>query len=212
MPGALSRDPALLRAWAAAALDPLPAADPIRTAAWSVDLGYAEPWLDDEVVAIAHARARALPVLLHGTAGPWLSDPQRAWTTARDPGASAAELAAGDAHTARNRAKLDDLFTDVDLLLTPTTPGRPHGHGGPGEHLSVALTWAFNLTGHPAASIPAGFTRDGTPVGLQLIARPHADTALLEFLARYCPPAEAAVIDTRAGTGTGTGTRTGGHR
>lgn len=207
--GALVRDPALLRAWADAALDPLPGAARIRTAAWSADLGYAEPWLDDEVVAIAHSRVRDLPVALRATTGPRLGDPQAAWTTARDPGASAAEIAAADASTERNRAELADLFADVDLLLTPTTPGRPHGHDGPGEHLSVALTWGFNLTGHPAASIPAGFTRDGAPVGLQLIARPHADTALLEFLGRYCPPAETAVIDSWAGTGLGT--RTGGY-
>lgn len=210
MPGALARDPALLRAWADTVLDPLPAASPIRTAAWSADLGYAAPWLDDEVAAIAHARARQLPIALRTTTGPQLRDPQTAWTTARDPGASANELAAADANTERNRAELADLFTDVDLLLTPTTPARPHGHSGPGEHLSVALTWAFNLTGHPAASIPAGFTRDGAPVGLQLIARPHADTALLEFLARYCPPAQAALIDTRPSTWLGN--RTGGHR
>ncbi|MCF7548578.1 amidase family protein [Pseudonocardia sp. WMMC193] len=194
LPGAPARDPALLRAWADAALDPLPAASPLRTAAWSTDLGYATPRLDDEVVAIAHARARQLPVALHTTTSPQLRDPQVAWSTARNPGASAAELAAAEGSTRWNRAELADLFAEVDLLLTPTTPGRPHGHRGPGEHLGVALTWAFNLIGHPAASIPAEFTRDGAPVGLQLIARPHADTALPEFLARHCPPARTARI------------------
>ncbi|MEU2081893.1 amidase [Streptomyces albus] len=69
-------------------------------------------------------------------------------------------------------AALDRLFTEVDLLATPTTPGPPHGHDGPGESMSVALTWAFNITGHPAASLPAGRTAAGEPVGLQLVA-PH---------------------------------------
>jgi aspartyl-tRNA(Asn)/glutamyl-tRNA(Gln) amidotransferase subunit A len=37
----------------------------------------------------------------------------------------------------------------------------------------------FNLTGHPALSVPAGFTRAGLPVGLQLVGRWHADKQLL---------------------------------
>lgn len=45
--------------------------------------------------------------------------------------------------------------------------------------MSVALTWAFNLSGHPALTLPAGTTPNGEPVGLHLVARHHADTALL---------------------------------
>jgi aspartyl-tRNA(Asn)/glutamyl-tRNA(Gln) amidotransferase subunit A len=36
----------------------------------------------------------------------------------------------------------------------------------------------FNLTGHPAISVPAGFTAAGLPVGLQLVARWHAEEEL----------------------------------
>ncbi|MET9230440.1 amidase family protein [Lentzea sp. NPDC003310] len=63
------------------------------------------------------------------------------------------------------------MFETADLLLTPTTPGPPHGHDGPGERINTALTWAFNLSGHPAISIPAGFDSCGLPVGLQAVAR-----------------------------------------
>lgn len=45
--------------------------------------------------------------------------------------------------------------------------------------MSVALTWAFNISGHPALTLPAGTTPGGEPVGLQLVARHGADTLLL---------------------------------
>jgi Asp-tRNA(Asn)/Glu-tRNA(Gln) amidotransferase A subunit family amidase len=45
--------------------------------------------------------------------------------------------------------------------------------------MSVGFTWLFNLTGHPALSLPAGLTADGLPVGLHLVARQHGDALLL---------------------------------
>ena len=93
----------------------------------------------------------------------------------RTPGADPS-----DAHRVRaaNDTRLHALFGGVDLLLTPTAPTAPHGHDGPGDTYSTALTWAFNLSGHPAISIPAGFGPDGCPVGLQLVAA-HGEEALL---------------------------------
>ncbi|KOU60423.1 amidase [Streptomyces sp. MMG1533] len=104
-----------------------------------------------------------------------LEDPAPAWLALRSPGADPAS-----AHRTRaeNDRRLAALFTDVELLLTPTTPNPPHGHEGPGDRYSTALTWAFNLSGHPAISIPAGFGPDGCPVGLQIVA-PHGREELL---------------------------------
>ena len=45
-------------------------------------------------------------------------------------------------------------------------------------------TFPFNLTGHPALSMPCGLTREGLPVGLQLVARWNEDRFLLEIAAR----------------------------
>ncbi|MEU0883508.1 amidase family protein [Lentzea sp. NPDC005914] len=74
---------------------------------------------------------------------------------------------------------LDELFETTDLLLTPTTPGPPHGHDGPGSRINTSLTWTFNLSGHPAISIPAGFDCEGLPVGLQAVARHGREADLI---------------------------------
>ena len=193
VPGPLVRDPALLAPWADAVLGPLPPAPALRTWTWSPDLGLAR--CDTEVVAVALgaaqdlARRAGLRPVAHRLA---LPDPQAAWTVLRDPGAGASARAAARAVRVRTGAALAALFADADVLATPTTPAGPHGHDGPGEQPGVALTWSLNLSGHPAVSVPAGRTRDGAPVGLQLVVRPGADAALLALVTAHCPPAPVA--------------------
>ncbi|MFJ3552898.1 MULTISPECIES: amidase family protein [Streptomyces] len=158
-----------------------PVAPPV-SACWSPDLGFAAP--DPEPVALARAAADRLAdagvVRLVRRPPPGLLDPAPAWLALRTPGADVT-----DAHRVRaeNDRRLDDLFSGADLLLTPTAPTAPHGHEGPGDVYSTALTWAFNLSGHPALSLPAGFGTDGCPAGLQLVAR-HGREDLLLSVAR----------------------------
>lgn len=109
-----------------------------------------------------------------GTGAFALLDPGEAWVAVR-----AGEPSAAARVRRENDRRLAALFSRVPLLLTPVTPYGPHGHEGPGERYSTALTWAFNLSGHPAASVPAGMGRDGCPVGLQLVAERGADARLL---------------------------------
>ncbi|MFI9028200.1 amidase family protein [Streptomyces sp. NPDC053560] len=146
-------------------------------AVWSDDLGFARP--DREPAAIARRAAGRLAeagVVRFVTDEPVrLADPGAAWQALRTPGA---DLAAAERVRAENDRRLAAIFARVPLLLTPATPNPPHGHEGPGERYSTALTWAFNLSGHPAASIPAGFGADGCPVGLQVVA-PHGAEPLL---------------------------------
>lgn len=83
-------------------------------------------------------------------------------------------------------ARVDRLFQDFDLLLSPTLPvaGVPVGLNAPAGHAAdnpvswVKYTYPFNLTGQPAASVPVGFTAAGLPVGLQMVARSGAETDL----------------------------------
>lgn len=176
--------------------DPEPGWTGPGTAAWSPDLGFAGADLDPAVVAIARSAARRwvsrtgldeieVPVRLR--------DPAPAWAALRRPGASAASLRAANALLRANDRALRELFERVVLLLTPATPAGPHGHDGPGGRMNVALTWTFNLSGHPAVSVPAGFGPDGCPVGLQIVARPGEDHRLLTLLERRQPVAGVAV-------------------
>jgi Asp-tRNA(Asn)/Glu-tRNA(Gln) amidotransferase A subunit family amidase len=190
VPGPLTRDPALLSAWAAAVLGALAPAPRFRSITWSPGLGYADDLLDAEVVAIAHRAARrtaAAAGLAWRPSTVRLLDPRDAWALRRDQTAASPARRAAAAVEAHNAAALAALLGGVDALATPTTPGPPHGHDGPGDHLSVALTWAFNLSGHPAATVPAGCTRAGAPVGLHLVSGHHTDAALLELLAGCAP-------------------------
>ncbi|MFI8087911.1 amidase [Streptomyces sp. NPDC086080] len=185
-PGVLTRTAADATAWwrvvRPAGAAEAPAVLP-GSAVWSPDLGFARP--GPEPVTLARSAAGRLAEagvvrLVRPPAPPLLLDPAPAWTALRTPGADRS-----GAHRVRagNNRRLDALFAGTDLLLTPTTPTAPHGHEGPGDVYSTALTWAFNVSGHPALSLPAGFGSDGCPAGLQLVA-PHGREELLLAVAR----------------------------
>jgi aspartyl-tRNA(Asn)/glutamyl-tRNA(Gln) amidotransferase subunit A len=91
--------------------------------------------------------------------------------------------------------KAQKIFREYDFLLTPTTavPAFKAGKMAPevvaGKRLSpigwMPFTYPFNLTGQPAASVPCGFTRDGLPVGLQIVGRRHDDIGVLRMAAAF---------------------------
>ncbi|GLK69023.1 amidase [Hansschlegelia plantiphila] len=76
------------------------------------------------------------------------------------------------------------LHERFDLLLTPTTavPAIAADHAAITGSRGVTpspFTYPFNLTQQPAASVPAGLTRAGLPVGLQIIGPKYADARVL---------------------------------
>ncbi|MFM9090645.1 MAG: Asp-tRNA(Asn)/Glu-tRNA(Gln) amidotransferase subunit GatA [Verrucomicrobiota bacterium] len=74
-------------------------------------------------------------------------------------------------------------FEEVDALLTPTSPIPAFRRGEKADPLAMYLcdiyTIGANLAGLPAMSVPCGFTRDGLPVGFQLIGKPLGESELL---------------------------------
>ena len=100
----------------------------------------------------------------------------------------------------RKRAELQAclarIFSRYALLLTPTLPTEAFAAAGPfpkaidGEPITsalgaVAFTYPFNFSGHPAASVRAGFTDAGLPAGLQIVGPRFRDDLVLQASYAY---------------------------
>jgi len=91
----------------------------------------------------------------------------------------------------RHAARLNVIFDDVDVVMMPSTgtPAPPIGHWEGKGALRTLLgmsrvypyTGAWNYTGQPAASVPVGSSRDGLPIGMQLVVAPNREDILLRL-------------------------------
>lgn len=123
-----------------------------------------------------------------------LLDPgMRAFTQAGEM-ITAFEYLRANQERAKLNAQLARYFEQYDLLVTPTLAVPPFSINTRPEHIAgraihsiswLAFTYPFNLTGHPAASIPCGWTAEGLPVGLQLVGRRFADALVLQASAVF---------------------------
>jgi aspartyl-tRNA(Asn)/glutamyl-tRNA(Gln) amidotransferase subunit A len=96
----------------------------------------------------------------------------------------------------RFRARMRDVFSRYDLLVTPALAvpafpvgqnpgvigGRPVADPRIGFH---AFTYPFNVSGNPAASVPCGFSKEGLPIGLQLVGHPGDEATVLRASAAF---------------------------
>ncbi len=79
------------------------------------------------------------------------------------------------------RRNLDDLFSDLDVLLAPSAVGEaPEGLGSTGDARFNAI-WTLAWT--PCVTLPAGNGRKGLPLGIQLVGPRFRDEALLDAAA-----------------------------
>jgi aspartyl-tRNA(Asn)/glutamyl-tRNA(Gln) amidotransferase subunit A len=81
------------------------------------------------------------------------------------------------------RKRFEQFFESYDFLITPTTPiAAPTIEGHDAVEQAGRLTRftaPFNLAGLPALSLPCGFTKEGLPIGLQIISRAWGESKVL---------------------------------
>ena len=95
------------------------------------------------------------------------------------------------------RTEVDRVFDDVDALITPATPAiapklgavnvTTEGLTEPAGNAITRFTSFFNMTGHPAITLPSGLHSTGLPMGVQLVGKQFHEAGLLRL---------ASIIDT----------------
>ena len=89
------------------------------------------------------------------------------------------------------KSDFDEAFKEIDIILGPTTPTTAlsldnSNREDPTELYSGDLfTIPVNLSGLPAISIPSGFSKDGLPIGMQLIGNAFCETELLNVAHQF---------------------------
>jgi aspartyl-tRNA(Asn)/glutamyl-tRNA(Gln) amidotransferase subunit A len=86
----------------------------------------------------------------------------------------------------RIKEDFDKVFRTFDAILTPTSPTVAFKIGertqDPLEmYLSDICTISANLAGIPAISVPCGFSKEGLPIGLQLLTKPFDESTLFQL-------------------------------
>lgn len=135
----------------------------------------------------------------------WMGEKMEEWKKVTFP-PYFAFFALADSLTYREYIKIEEhkmelwkslrwVFDEYDFLITPTVAVKPFEIGklGPEEIAGkpatpigwMPFTYPFNFTKQPAASIPAGFTKDGLPVGMQIVGKHYDDVGVLRISKAY---------------------------
>ncbi|WP_217594202.1 amidase [Cohnella sp. GbtcB17] len=156
---------------------------PLADRAIAVAIGIATP-----EVGYSHRERIAASMALYG--------PGAADTFARSRAATAHEYMDAMRLRAEMTGGLDALFRDMDAIVTPTMPAAPTLLGqqevpfpdGVSESVHecmIRFTCLYDVTGHPALSVPCGLTPDGLPVGLQIATAYHREDTALRIASAY---------------------------
>ena len=93
------------------------------------------------------------------------------------------------------RSYVGGFFTRFDVLLSPTLAVPAFAVGEPPDEIDgkrvdprwghYPFTFLFNMCGNPAASVPCGFSKDGLPIGLQIVCAKGEDARVLQVSAAF---------------------------
>jgi aspartyl-tRNA(Asn)/glutamyl-tRNA(Gln) amidotransferase subunit A len=162
----------------------------------------ANPWQEDPEPIYQTLSWSGLAARLQALLPEWRSKMDPGFVEALEIGMSLS--ASQVVHAAMKREEfwqhVRQYFERFDLLLTPTIAVPPFtvGVNYPKEIAGrpaarrdwMRFTYPFNLTGQPAATVPCGWSAEGTPVGLQIVGRRFDDQSVLRASAAFesaCP-------------------------
>jgi len=125
-----------------------------------------------------------------------LLKPEVIWNIERATELTVDDFARVEIARGRYLARAVAFFEEYDLLVCPATivppyPVEQRFVEKVGDHTFsnyvewLSISYAITLTGHPAMSVPAGFTQDGLPVGLQIVGGPRGEADLLSAANLY---------------------------
>jgi aspartyl-tRNA(Asn)/glutamyl-tRNA(Gln) amidotransferase subunit A len=127
------------------------------------------------------------------------TSPRLAKLLAYGPRRSAADWAEDGAILARTSTEVQALVEQHGFLILPTVPNPPFPHAEPEPPAQADFTCLANIAGLPALSLPAGWSADGLPLGVQLIGPSGAEAGLFalarhldDTLRAYRPPSQGA--------------------
>lgn len=94
------------------------------------------------------------------------------------------------------KSRMTDLFEEYSLLISPTAcfpafhneefPGQIRGQSDyPEQYWNGAFTLPINVIGHPAATVPAGFSSEGLPIGLHIVGRKGDEETVIAASAAF---------------------------
>jgi aspartyl-tRNA(Asn)/glutamyl-tRNA(Gln) amidotransferase subunit A len=173
-----------------------------RAAAAFKEMGHDLTVLDEPVIETSHAWRTIGSFQSLADLGGYFAGREHEFGRSFIAGVQAASQttarAYGDAYRIRTQFNewMRGVFERFDLLLTPMLPTEAFNAAGPPprEINGIALddpmqaltfSYPFNFSGHPAASVRAGFGVHGLPCGLQIVAERHRDDLVMQAAYAY---------------------------